>query len=48
VGFWQSADELRAHASVARQWQPQMAGRTRAALYAKWKKAVTRSFNWTD
>ena len=48
VGFWHSADELRAHASVARQWQPQMAGRTRAALYAKWKKAVTRSFNWTD
>lgn len=48
VGFWNSADELRAHASVARQWQPQMASRMRATLYAKWKKAVTRSFNWTD
>ena len=48
VGFWNSVDELRAHGSVARQWQPQMASRTRAALYAKWKKAVTRSFNWTD
>lgn len=45
VGFWNSADELRAHASVARQWQPQMASRMRATLYAKWKKAVTRSFN---
>ncbi len=28
-------------------WSPQLDGRTREELYANWKKAVTRSFNWT-
>ena len=46
VGFWSSTDELRSNWSVDRQWQPNMDPETRAALFAGWKKAVERTFNW--
>ena len=29
-------------------WTPQMDAATRDALYSRWKKAVTRSFDWVD
>jgi glycerol kinase len=46
VGFWSSTDEIRANWSADRQWDAQMAADEREALYADWKKAVTRTFDW--
>ncbi len=48
VGFFKDLAELRAHWRVGHVWAPQMAEATREELYRSWKKAVTRSFNWTD
>ncbi len=46
VGFWGSFDELRANWGKGKEWQPQMAAEKRESLYAGWKKAVTRTFDW--
>jgi glycerol kinase len=46
VGFWKDFDELRANWGQDRQWQPQMEASKRESLYAGWKKAVTRTFDW--
>ncbi len=46
VGFWQGFDELRANWGMERQWQPGMQAAQREALYAGWKKAVTRTLDW--
>jgi glycerol kinase len=46
VGFWSSTDEIRANWAADRQWEPSMDDARRDALYADWKKAVTRTFDW--
>ena len=46
VGFWSSFDELRANWGKDKEWQPQMEAAKRNNLYAGWKKAVTRTFDW--
>jgi glycerol kinase len=46
VGFWSSPDEISANWSADREWRPTMAAERRDALYADWKKAVTRTFDW--
>jgi glycerol kinase len=48
AGFFKDLEELRTHWHVGHTWSPQMAEATRKDLYQSWKKAVTRSFNWTD
>jgi glycerol kinase len=48
VGFYKDIDDLRANWAVDRTWNPNMDEETRAGLYKSWKKAVTRSFDWTD
>ena len=48
VGFYESTDELRAHWQVDRTWHPAMDSATRDSLFRKWKKAVTRTFDWID
>lgn len=48
VGFFSSADELCAQWSQARNWQPRMEQAKREKLYREWKKAVTRTFDWTE
>jgi len=48
TGFFKDLEELRTHWHVGHTWSPQMAEATRKDLYQSWKKAVTRSFNWTD
>ncbi len=48
VGYWHNTDELRANWGISRTWQPAMAAETRAQLYRRWKKAVSRSFDWID
>jgi glycerol kinase len=48
VGFWKDFDELRANWGRGREWKPQMDAATREKLYAGWKKAVTRTFDWIE
>ena len=48
VGFYKSTDELSANWAVDRRWTPSMDKQTRERLYHFWKKAVTRSFDWTE
>ena len=48
VGFWKDFDELRANWGRDREWKPQMDSSTREKLYAEWKKAVTRTFDWVE
>jgi glycerol kinase len=46
TGFWSNLDELRANWGADKDWQPHMDAARREALYAGWKKAVTRTFDW--
>ncbi|MPM12639.1 Glycerol kinase [bioreactor metagenome] len=46
VGFWQNLDELTSNWGRERKWTPAMDEETRARLFDKWKKAVTRTFDW--
>ncbi len=48
VGFWNNLDELRANWGMDKTWEPKMAIETRKTLYAGWKKAVTRTFDWIE
>lgn len=48
VGFWDSFDVLRENWQEDREWLPVMPPETREKLYAGWKKAVTRTFDWVD
>ncbi len=48
VGFWKNFDELRANWGKDKEWQPQMDLTRRDLLYADWKKAVTRTFDWIE
>ena len=48
VGFWSSTDEIRDELVGGRTWEPAMDATERDELYAEWKKAVTRTFDWTD
>jgi glycerol kinase len=48
VGFWGSTDDLRLNWQVAQRWTPQMHEHERERLFAGWKKAVTRTFDWVD
>jgi len=48
VGFYSGTDELRAKWKSERIWKPAMGQADRERLYLGWKKAVTRSFDWTQ
>jgi glycerol kinase len=48
VGFWKDYDELRANWGIGKEWQPKMEEKLREDLYAGWKKAVTRTFDWVE
>jgi glycerol kinase len=48
VGFWADEAQLRERWSPERRWEPQMEERVREREYARWKKAVTRSFDWVE
>jgi glycerol kinase len=47
-GFYSSTQELRAKWKSDRVWKPEMASANTDKLYRGWKKAVTRSFDWTE
>ncbi|HEY4754282.1 MAG TPA: glycerol kinase GlpK, partial [Candidatus Limnocylindrales bacterium] len=46
VGYWSNIDELREIWAADREWQPTMGAADRDRGYARWKKAVTRTFDW--
>ena len=48
VGFWSKVDDLRANWGKDREWEPKMDAKDREKTYKKWKKAVTRTFEWED
>ena len=48
VGFWTSTDEMRANWGIAKTWEPTQGSNASTALYAQWKKAVTRTFDWVE
>jgi glycerol kinase len=47
VGFFSGFDELSANWAIDRVWKPAGNEAQRENLYRQWKKAVTRSFDWT-
>jgi glycerol kinase len=48
VGFFHSAEELRANWKADKTWTPHLDKGTREQLFGSWKKAVARSFAWVD
>jgi glycerol kinase len=48
VGFWENLEELRLHWGKDHEWKPRLDEARRERLYAGWKKAVTRTFDWVE
>jgi len=48
VGYWSGPDELRANWNESRRWTPTWDDEQRAAGYAQWQKAVSRTLDWVD
>jgi glycerol kinase len=48
VGFWSEVEELRKNWGKDKEWQPKMAKADVDREYGLWKKAVTRTFDWTE
>jgi len=48
VGFWKNLDELRLNWDKDKEWNPRMEKAQREGLYAGWKKAVSRTFDWVE
>lgn len=48
VGFWKDQSSVSERRVVNRRFQPDMSEETREKLYAKWKKAVSRSMHWEE
>ena len=46
VGFWDSEQDIRDNWAQDKVWSPSMDDKLRDELYAEWKKAVTRTFDW--
>jgi glycerol kinase len=46
VGLWSGVEEIRAHWTADRRWDPTMDPQRREELYAQWRKAVTRTLDW--
>ncbi|WP_206476541.1 glycerol kinase GlpK [Microbacterium sp. KRD172] len=48
VGVWADLDELRAMWHEDERWEPQIDEEERERRLARWRKAVTRTFDWVD
>ncbi len=48
VNFWNTLDDLRANWGKDKVWSPMLEVEKREKLYAGWKKAVTRTFDWVE
>lgn len=48
VGFWQGEQDVIDNWAEDKRWEPSMDDAAREKTYRKWKKAVTKSFDWVD
>jgi glycerol kinase len=48
TGFFRDLEDLRANWQQDLSWSPRLEAAERDRLYAMWKKAVTRSFDWVE
>jgi glycerol kinase len=48
VGFWKSTDEMRDNWGVDKTWEPTEGSNASTELFAEWKRAVTRTFDWVE
>jgi glycerol kinase len=48
VGFWESEEEMRNNWNKDKTWEPEEDSNASTELYAMWKKAVTRTFDWVE
>jgi glycerol kinase len=48
VDFFPGLEQLRANWAMDRKWKPGLEAEHRERMYRQWKKAVVRSFDWTD
>ena len=48
VDFFPGLEQLRANWAMDRKWEPTMEPGRREHMYRQWKKAVAKSFDWTD
>ena len=48
VKFWNSYEDLRQNWGKDKEWTPQMSADKVTSEYARWKKAVTRTFDWEE
>jgi len=48
IGFFKNTDELLSNWKEDHRWHPKMPKEMREREYHYWKKAVTRSFDWTE
>ena len=48
VGVWADLDELRTLWSEDKRWDPRIDETERERLLARWRKAITRTFDWVD
>jgi glycerol kinase len=48
TGFWEGTDQLRENWRQTRRWDARMSAEERERLFAAWKKAVSRSFDWLE
>lgn len=48
VGYYDSLDEMRKNWQMDKTWLPNKDSRAATQEYTRWKKAVTRTFDWLD
>ena len=48
VGYWSSEEDIRTNWAEDKRWEPSMDEGKRDKLYRKWRKAVTKTFDWVD
>ena len=48
MGVWRTVDDLRVQWGKDKEWTPRMDSAMREKLYRDWKRAVTRTFAWTE
>ncbi len=47
TGFYSDIGDLRDNWIAEREWNPKLEDASRNEMFRTWKKAVTRSFDWT-
>jgi glycerol kinase len=48
MGYFKDLEDLRANWAVDHTWRPNLPREKREEMYKFWKRAVTKSFDWTD